>query len=410
MDKTTKTACVVLFVAVLLPLFVGQTHLSNAEERDYTSEVLRFLRDVVKVDLAKYNVTLVSGPSIDNPSWIGGLTRVYGKYNLTSETSWVEVLFKFVNGTLTYCTSQVRTGQLLLTESPKGSLVDAVDVFMQRYQAYTGDSSLNAMRSIVQNVDVSKTTTTTTTNLKLEVNVYSSTQTSFHWYNTIDGAAYSGINVGFENGVFNGFSDDRSYFRAAGAPVVVSEEQAVKMALDCAASFSLSYGGGEVKDLEVVESQVRSGLLTKCRTDVLVWYPYWKVIVPLAKAYPGGVSTIVVEIWADTAEVISVYPSGSDIGVEETPTPSASPTSPIPSASSTASASPTPEPSASVTSASTVSPSLTSQPTTSPSLQPSGNSGDQKGVDSTLLIVLAVVCAGVAFSAWGVLRSRRVRG
>ena len=101
---------------------------------------------MVKVDLTKYNAKIVVGPFTENPSWLGGLTHVHGLFNLTSDYSWVEVLFSFVNGTLTSCSADVRVGQLRLCESPQANLHNAVDVFLQRYQANTQDSNVEAMK------------------------------------------------------------------------------------------------------------------------------------------------------------------------------------------------------------------------------------------------------------------------
>jgi hypothetical protein len=414
-----KTVTLILILlTMLVPISEGTKVTTASIELDLSNETLAFLRDVIKVDLVKYNITQVVGPIIEKPSWLGGeLTLVHGKYNLTSENSWVEVLYHFVNGTLSYCIARVRVGQLQLSEQKPADLREASDNFLQRYQTYTSDSNVDAMRSMVQNVDLSMSrTSTSTSNLRLNVNVDSSTSAFFEWYNTIDGAAYSGLKVSFQDGVFSGFTDDRSYFRAAGAPVIVTEKQAVDRALACAANFSYTYGGKTVSNFNVAESYIRSALLTKGRDDVLVWYPYWQVTLPLSGSYPGYVSCIVVQIWADTAQVISVVPTGSDMGVLETPEPSTS-TQPSPSegASPVASASNSPE------STSTLAPSATQEPAQtvpnetvlqpSSSLQPAENGGDRKN-DSALLIVVAVVCVGVAIvvSAGFVLRRRRVRG
>jgi hypothetical protein len=408
MNIFIKKACAILFLSTILVSLPGAFFVGYAAAgTDFPNQALIFLRDVVKVDLAKYKATLVVGPITDHPSWLGGLTQVHGKYNLTSETSWVEVLWEFVNGTLNYCTADVRIGKLLLSEASPASMSDAVNVLMQRYQTYTRDSSVEDMRSMVQAVDLSKSTTVSTSNLKLEVTVDSSKVAFFDWHNMLDGAAYSGLNVGFQDGVFSGLSDDRSYMKAAGAPVVVSEERAVNVALACAASFSYSYGGQDISGFDIMKSQIRSGLLTMGRDNVLVWYPYWKVILPFTHSYPGYITSIVVEIWADTAQVISVVPMGSDEGISETPpAPSTSSTaSPLPSTTPTqaTSTSAPPEPSdmsPTQSPTSTAAPTSTSQSTASASLQPAENGEDSKGgTDFGPLIMVAVVCVGVALAA-----------
>ncbi|MFB3890119.1 MAG: hypothetical protein ACE14S_11555 [Candidatus Bathyarchaeia archaeon] len=166
------------------------------------------------------------------------------------------------------------------------------------------------------------------------------------------------------------------------------------MALNNAARFSYGYSGRQVSNFTVVKDQIRAALLTKSRDKPLVLYPYWQVGLPLDDVYPGSVTMIVVEIWADTSEVIRVYPLGAGGGLDSedsTPSPSsnaqpAPAQSPTPSSAASFSASPTlspkpttPLPSSSPSSRATASPQ--SQTSASPSPQPTAPS-NQKTVQS----------------------------
>jgi hypothetical protein len=379
--------------------------------------VLDFLRDVCLLDVSKYNMSL-TGPTTDHPERLGGLVEMVGYYNFVSENSRIEVGFSLINNTLTWCNWHVRQGEPILIQSAPASDVLAAIGFLERFQAFNNDSTLQPMISTVNTLDVSKNNTSVSGNLKTAVILSSSTQ--FVWQNVYNGAAFSGLGLVFEKGVFRSFSDDRSYIEIGGTNVTVSRERAIDMAVANAASFSYSYGGQQFSNLNFSASRVNAALLTKGRDRPLVLYPYWQVGLPLGKAYPGFVTMLVVEFWADTGELIRIYPLGTGGGFDSedpTPAPSVSP-QPSPTTDATpsisASASTSPESTASpVTSESPLS--TTSSPpqlTASPSLASADNSGDQKSVNSTLLIVLAgvFVVVAVAGSIVLVLRRRRRLG
>jgi len=354
--------------------------------------------------MTKYTATLLSN-TIRYKEDLGGLSEMTGKYTLASQTSKVDVLYRFVNGNLTWCLVSLQEGAPEYSQRSSDNLAIGTN-FLEKYQAFSGDSALQAMRNILSTVDVKANTTKTSGNLKLTLTVSLSSY-SLNWMNTFNGATFSGLGVTFQNGGFISFIDDRSYVQIGSIEVNVSQEQAVTMSLVHAENFSYTFQGQKIENLTVRQNMTAAELLTKSKEKPLLLYPYWKVTCPLENLYPGFVSMVVVEMWADTGKVFDVYPlgiGGGDLPEESsTPQPSAPQSSLTPSAEPSQSSSvsilpnpsTSPEPSAPVSPLLTIQPSSTAPPTASPSLQPADNSGDQKNVDSTLLIAVAAVCAGV---------------
>ena len=209
MNLLIKKLCLPLILVVVLAVLFAYLPTVYVTENSDADEVLVFLEEVVSIDVAKYDVTLL-GTSVTYPDWLDGLAQLTGKYTLESETSKIDVLFKFRNNTLSWCLVRVLEGSPKYTESQSTDLRDLACDFLQKYQAYSGDSDLEAMRGMLDVVDVTENSTKTVGNMKLIVSIMSFSS-SFDWRYTLDETDYGGVNVSFRNGHFYAFSDDISY-------------------------------------------------------------------------------------------------------------------------------------------------------------------------------------------------------
>jgi len=210
MNPWTKRLCLLLVLVVVSAVLFAYLPAVHVAETSDSDEVLVFLEEVVRIDVAKYDVTLL-GTSVTHPDWLAGLAQVTGKYSLESETSKLDVLFKFRNGTLYWCLMRVVEGSPHYLDVPSGNIRDLADGFLQNYQDYSGDSELGSMRNMLDVVDASENSTATVDNLKLTVSV-TSFSSSFDWRCTLDGTDCGGVDISFHNGHFYAFGDDRSYY------------------------------------------------------------------------------------------------------------------------------------------------------------------------------------------------------
>ena len=209
MKPSTKKLILALILVALLALSISLLYVIYFEE-PATDEVLAFLEEVVSIDVPKYTVTAFNS-SVTYPNWLGGLPQLTGKYTLESETSKLDILFKFRNNTLSWCLVRNLEGQPHYTESPSANLRDVARDFLQKYQKYSYDSDLETMANMLESVDVTANSTKIVGNLKLIVTV-TSFSSSFDWRYTLNGTEYSRLCVSFRDGHFYSFSVDKSYY------------------------------------------------------------------------------------------------------------------------------------------------------------------------------------------------------
>ncbi len=312
----------VLVILIMVLSISAPIPFALSEETVDTREVLYFLEYVANVDVSRYEAELAVNTSENWPE-LGGLLAITGKYILESEDSSINVLFTFIDNTLRYCAITYVEGEIYQVEELPVDIKGQAAVFLQKYeayQAYTADSTIQAMKSILDTVDLTENGTKVEGNVKLEVAIYPSL-TSLSWKNTFNGADYTGLGIGFRNGTFAAFLQDLSYFKIGGTDVNLSEADAVDLALRHARDVSWELPDGtKVEDFTIVEGRIGAQLLTQPR-EPLVLYPYWLVILPLDKMYPGFITQIMFQVWADTGEVITCTPlgQGGDLPTDVSP-------------------------------------------------------------------------------------------
>ena len=212
MNLRTKKVCLFLILIVISAALFVYLPAAYLTENSNSDQVLLFLEEVVRIDVPKYDVTML-GTSVTHPDWLDGLAQVTGKYTLESETSKLDVLFKFRNGTLSWCLMRVIEGSPHYLDVQSGNIREAADDFLERYQGYLGDSELEEMRNILDG-EVADNSTTIVGNLKFTMSV-TSFSSYFDWRYTIEGIDCGGVDVSFHNGHFYAFGDDRQYYSIA---------------------------------------------------------------------------------------------------------------------------------------------------------------------------------------------------
>ena len=212
MNLWTKKVCLFLILIVISAALFVYLPAAYLTENSNSDQVLLFLEEAVRIDVSKYDVTML-GTSVTHPDWLDGLAQVTGKYTLESETSKLDVLFKFRNGTLSWCLMRVIEGSPHYLDVQSGNIREAADDFLERYQGYLGDSELEEMRNILDG-EVADNSTTIVGNLKFTMSV-TSFSSYFDWRYTIEGIDCGGVDVSFHNGHFYAFGDDRQYYSIA---------------------------------------------------------------------------------------------------------------------------------------------------------------------------------------------------
>jgi len=310
----SAVAAVIAMLFVQLPLLPSAVAADVADSSADPKQVLAFLSDVVGLDTAKYEATLTSISTrdySDTPTdWVG-YVETAGSYSLQywdskQETySFLHANFIFANSTLISCGLYIDSGNPIYRLPTYSNMATATQVFLERYENFTADKQLSTIRNALSDVDGTKNATKTIDNLKLEVSV-TSYATSFTWKPVFNGLEFSGLGVSFKDGTFMNFGDSRSLYAIGSTEVRITEEQAIDIALTRVKTFEYQINGKVVNNFTIVTDQVLAELRTGSKDDgPTVLYPFWSVMLPLATMYPGQVSVIRVELWADSGEVIS---------------------------------------------------------------------------------------------------------
>jgi len=284
-------------------LAYGASNQAYSEELSAPEKALSFLRDVVRLDMTKYDVKQVR--NLDYPSDLTGLAQERVIITLESGESKLDVICGFRKNALSDCTLYVLEGSPLFAQ-PSTNVLDAAKGFLDRHLTYSGASYLQTMRDMLDSVNETKTVTTTSGNVKLEVSIEGD-DASIYWIYTVNGLDIdrNNIRLSFRYGSFESFRDDWNLYKVGSTDVNVSEEEAIEIAMSRAKNHSWRVWVGEwieVKDFNIVKEHIKIKLGFG-EKEPFILYPYWHILLPLDKVYPGYVTCISVALWADTAEI-----------------------------------------------------------------------------------------------------------
>ena len=326
------TSTIVLLLVLAFPFL--QMPKACSAELAVQDEMLTFLREVIKLDMTKYNATLASN-WVDYPPHWGGLAEEDVRYNLDGvDESKLYATCKFRENMLYSCSLDVLKGSPIFVQ-PSTNIVDEAKSLLERYHAYSGASYAQEMRNMLDTLDETKEMTVTSGNIKLTTSsqdvqhdpaMEAIIHTYFEWMYTVNGvdAPQNVLRVTFENGIFKFFRDDWDLFKI-GSISAISQEEAINLAMDAAEDYKLQIylGNNTLTDVEfnLVDEPVTAELFMYPR-ETLTVYPFWRIEVYFDKSYYSAYG-IRVGIWADTKQ-IEYCKSLSGLGpiAEEEPTES----------------------------------------------------------------------------------------
>ncbi len=304
----------ILLLIIAISIATTPSAYSEINTEDKT---LPFLSNVINLNLTKYNVKLEAS-SVNYASTFGPLVKEENfVYTLSSSESDMRVNFVFENGQLWYCDLSYIKGAPVYTSSPSTNVLDRAKGFIQKYQSYVTQtlavdaSYLQPMKSMLNDVSELKTMTTTTGKVKLEISTtvsefYNVPLTNIKWIYTDSGVDIPRKSVAlyFTNGTLRFFSDSWNLY-TLGSPNVVSQDEAVSIAMAVAEKYMLKFNLEndtmiEIKpDLSNVTVDVSFAMVSLNST---ILYPLWQVKLYFNKLYYNAYG-IQVGIRGDTKEI-----------------------------------------------------------------------------------------------------------
>jgi hypothetical protein len=268
-----------------------------------TDRVINFLKDVIQLDLSKYQARLERN-TMEYRADLGGVTEEVLTYSLIGQNSELGIDFRFRNQTLSRYRLDVLDGAPIYYTSQPTDIKEAARGLVERYQTYENITYIAPMKALLDAINDSEDTSVTIGDLQLDV-TSEGKDVQFQWSYTTHGICYQakGLTLNYDGGLLEMLTDGWFLYTVGSTAVNYTPEQAIQIALNNVDGFSWTYGSETVTDYTILEDDITVEMWPHYRESNLELIPYWYVVMPLDKIYAGNVDQISVGIWADTGKV-----------------------------------------------------------------------------------------------------------
>ena len=212
----------------------------------------------------------------------------------------------------------INDGSPQRTQQAATTLEKAKD-FLSKYQNISSDSYYKNLGSMLDNIQANENITKTSGNVMLTITT-NSDYTSYRWTYTVNGveAPSKCVALKFENDFLKYFIDTWSLCTIGSTDMKISEEEAVKIAMNRAKNYTWNVLMGDNPPVTVTKFNISGVSETKLQIgnyatkndsrdgNPLTLYPVWRIKLYFDKLYLGQVYGVDVGIWADTGEISDI--------------------------------------------------------------------------------------------------------
>lgn len=298
-EKIFLLVSALIIVVLLALIFVVPSFYSS--ELTTEEKALSIMTDVIGLDLTKYNVELYHNSS----EFYNELLRENIDYTLESNESKIRVMITFANHTLAHWDlDQIDSSPLspLYVQPLPTNTLDVVKDALQKYQAYSKASIVEEACSVLDTVTELKTMNATVGDLKMRI-IENDWFTNIDWVHTINGLEFPiGLSIRLTHGVIDGFNDQSRFYKIGSADVIISREEAIRIARDEAKNYSTVnlWGIGAFRFRVKEEPSI---VRLQIGTANFTMYPCWHVWFA-ADPEVYSVTGVEVHLRADTGEIV----------------------------------------------------------------------------------------------------------
>ena len=326
-ENTVKRfVCKLLFTTVFILIllsysaFVSSIASVRAAEPDINDKMMAILNNVVGLNTEDYVVNITSNPDRE---YRGLLQKDVDAtlYSVPNYTWVMDVKAYFVNDNVRMI--YISYPELPAEYPPADTTVEMAKGLLERYQNYTGVSFYGELASMLDDVDATNNITKSAGNIRLEVNNFENVIADYSWrYIDEKGivARSKSVLLEYERGRLKGFSNDWHLYTIGGTPKI-SGEEATEIAIEASKNYSYEVstenGTLTVTGFEIAPESLGHEVLSYLNNpnpslarggDPFTLYPSWYVPIGFRQSYPGGVTGMIVTVWADTGEVSVTNP------------------------------------------------------------------------------------------------------
>ncbi len=190
--------CAALLCVLFLFSFVSRLSEVRGEFSAEVNQLLVFFRDVLMIDTSHCTVIVNPENGDNNPS-LGTRGEKQGKVTLIFDSGGsVDSLFEFRGKYLTWCLIYYDIGNkdpIPYIQPSSGDQFEMARGFLERYEKFTSDSTVGAMRDFLDTVDLPGNASKISGNLKMVIS--DATEPDFRWSYTFEGEDYSILSFSF---------------------------------------------------------------------------------------------------------------------------------------------------------------------------------------------------------------------
>jgi DNA-binding transcriptional ArsR family regulator len=274
-----------------------------------TDKAISFLRDVVQLELSKYDATVLSN-TVGNPSELGGgVVEQILRYSLVSSESKLEVVFRYRNNMLSNYQMFLLDGSPIYSGPQPFFVVDSAKWLLHKLASYEDAPYLDDMNNMLFQFGDANSIEMTEGNMKFNLSI-SGSNAEIGWFYTENGVDFiqKGLKLLFENQALKELDDGYFLFNIGSAKVNIDSGEAIQIARNAVKDFKWSANGQLVSGYTVLQDPVSAVFHPIPREDPLALVPCWYVTLYLDNVYPTNVNRLAVNIWADTGIVYQIKP------------------------------------------------------------------------------------------------------
>jgi DNA-binding transcriptional ArsR family regulator len=274
-----------------------------------TDKAISFLRDVIELDLTRYDATLLSN-TVDHPPGLDGVVEQILRYSLVSRESKIEVILRFRNNILSNYQMLLLDGSPIYAEPQPFTVLDSAKWLIYKLIYYENAPYLSEMNSTLYKFGDADSVEMTQGNLKFNESIFG-TNAEMEWFYTENGVDFTqkGLKIVFENQALKELDDGYFLFKIENAQVNVSSEEAVLIARAAVKGFTWKSSTGQtVSGYTILDEPVSAVFQPAAREDPLALVPCWYVTLYLDNVYPTSVTRLAALVWADTGEIGQIKP------------------------------------------------------------------------------------------------------
>ena len=264
-----------------------------------TEKAQSFLRDVIELDLVKYDAELLSNTKTE----LDSIVQQNLVYSLKSADSSMTVNMLFKNNILSGYSVSLVSGVPIYSKAQPFILLDSAKWLLQKMRSYESESYLEEMNHTLYQLTPETTSIQLTEgNLKFNMSV-AGTITTMQWYYAENGVDFplKSLKVTFDGLILKELADSYFLYSIGNADVKIDQATAIQLAKNALSGYTLTSGG------QTIDYKVESASAVfdpRPRDEPTALVPHWTVTLYLGNLpTTTNINRLSVGIWADTGKI-----------------------------------------------------------------------------------------------------------